>query len=175
MRCATRNHFLLPRTASPLAAAAALSDFTFYLIPVCALLWIAAAPNRIACTALVGASAACGILRAVSLQCARTGHRAAPSTGHTRSNHLLARAQVAFKLLHTSAALRFCTAEPFVPRRFKSSHLEAALMPGYGSPYSPSLVKMDHSRAYGRKRMSLGNILGDPFSLATISIALVCR
>lgn len=47
-------------------------------------------------------------------------------------------------------------------------------MPGYGSLYSPSLVKMEHSRAYGRKRMSLGNILGDPFALATISISIVC-
>ncbi|KAI1749323.1 hypothetical protein F4782DRAFT_533610 [Xylaria castorea] len=31
---------------------------------------------------------------------------------------------------------------------------------------------MEHSRAgYGRKRMSMGNVIGDPFALATISIA----
>jgi SHO1 osmosensor len=45
-------------------------------------------------------------------------------------------------------------------------------MPGYGSLHSPSLRKMEYSRPqYGRKRMSLGNIIGDPFALATISIA----
>ena len=33
---------------------------------------------------------------------------------------------------------------------------------------------MENSRVqYGRKRMSLGNVLGDPFALATISIAVV--
>jgi hypothetical protein len=33
---------------------------------------------------------------------------------------------------------------------------------------------MEYSRAqYGRKRMSFGNIIGDPFALATISIATV--
>lgn len=50
-------------------------------------------------------------------------------------------------------------------------------MPGYGSRYSPSLVKMENSRAYGgggrKGRISLGNILGDPFALATISIGLL--
>jgi SHO1 osmosensor len=45
-------------------------------------------------------------------------------------------------------------------------------MPYYGSLDSPSLQKMEQSRAgYGRKRMSLGNVIGDPFALATISIA----
>ncbi|KAK1758017.1 hypothetical protein QBC47DRAFT_132207 [Echria macrotheca] len=45
-------------------------------------------------------------------------------------------------------------------------------MPSYGSLHSPSLRKMENSRAqYGRKRMSLGNVIGDPFALATISIA----
>ncbi|KAI1823757.1 hypothetical protein F4861DRAFT_307610 [Xylaria intraflava] len=45
-------------------------------------------------------------------------------------------------------------------------------MPSYGSLPSPSLRKMEQSRAgYGRKRMSLGNVIGDPFALATISIA----
>jgi hypothetical protein len=47
-------------------------------------------------------------------------------------------------------------------------------MPSYGSIHSPSLRKMEYSRAqYGRKRMSLGNIIGDPFALATLSIATV--
>ncbi|KAK0748978.1 high osmolarity signaling protein SHO1 [Schizothecium vesticola] len=42
----------------------------------------------------------------------------------------------------------------------------------YGSLHSPSLRKMENSRAqYGRKRMNMGNIIGDPFALATISIS----
>ncbi|KAI1779196.1 hypothetical protein F4818DRAFT_447533 [Hypoxylon cercidicola] len=45
-------------------------------------------------------------------------------------------------------------------------------MPSYGSLHSPSLRKMEHSRAsYGRRGMSMSNIIGDPFALATISIA----
>jgi len=33
---------------------------------------------------------------------------------------------------------------------------------------------MENSRSqYGRKRMSMGNVIGDPFALATISIAAV--
>ncbi|KAL2131395.1 hypothetical protein VTI74DRAFT_5151 [Chaetomium olivicolor] len=45
-------------------------------------------------------------------------------------------------------------------------------MPGYGSLQSPSVRKMEYSRPqYGRKRVSVGNIIGDPFALATISIA----
>ncbi|KAI0172605.1 hypothetical protein GGR52DRAFT_415335 [Hypoxylon sp. FL1284] len=45
-------------------------------------------------------------------------------------------------------------------------------MPSYGSLHSPSLRKMEHSRAsYGRSGMSMSNIIGDPFALATISIA----
>ncbi len=53
-------------------------------------------------------------------------------------------------------------------------------MPSYGSLHSPSLRKtngiMDPS---GRRRggdlrmMSIGNIIGDPFALATISISIV--
>ncbi|KND87820.1 High osmolarity signaling protein SHO1 [Tolypocladium ophioglossoides CBS 100239] len=46
-------------------------------------------------------------------------------------------------------------------------------MPPYGSLHSPSLRKMEHSRSYGRKGIQLGNILGDPFALATISISLL--
>ncbi|EPE08421.1 osmosensor protein [Ophiostoma piceae UAMH 11346] len=43
----------------------------------------------------------------------------------------------------------------------------------YGSLHSPSLRKMEHSRAqYGRRKgISIGNIIGDPFALATISIS----
>ncbi|KAI0018791.1 osmosensor protein [Xylariomycetidae sp. FL0641] len=45
-------------------------------------------------------------------------------------------------------------------------------MPSYGSLHSPSLRKMEHPRAsYGRKGMNMGNIIGDPFALATTSIA----
>ncbi|KAB5528962.1 high osmolarity signaling protein SHO1 [Coniochaeta sp. 2T2.1] len=47
-------------------------------------------------------------------------------------------------------------------------------MPSYGSLHSPSLRKMENSRVQygsGHKRVSLGNIIGDPFALATISIA----
>ncbi|KAK3331446.1 high osmolarity signaling protein SHO1 [Apodospora peruviana] len=45
-------------------------------------------------------------------------------------------------------------------------------MPSYGSLHSPSLRKMENSRAqYGRKGMRMGNIIGDPFALATLSIS----
>ncbi|CAK7272830.1 Transmembrane osmosensor [Sporothrix epigloea] len=46
-------------------------------------------------------------------------------------------------------------------------------MPSYGSLHSPSLRKMDQSRRqYGRRNgISFGNIIGDPFALATISIS----
>lgn len=47
-------------------------------------------------------------------------------------------------------------------------------MPSYGSLHSPSLKKMEHSRVqYGRKSVNMGNIVGDPFALATISISMV--
>ncbi|KAI1080600.1 hypothetical protein F5B20DRAFT_104454 [Whalleya microplaca] len=45
-------------------------------------------------------------------------------------------------------------------------------MPSYGSLHSPSLRKMEQSRAsYSRKGINMGNIIGDPFALATVSIA----
>ncbi|KAI1493352.1 osmosensor protein [Biscogniauxia mediterranea] len=45
-------------------------------------------------------------------------------------------------------------------------------MPSYGSLHSPSLRKMENPRAsYGRKGINMGNIIGDPFALATVSIA----
>ena len=47
-------------------------------------------------------------------------------------------------------------------------------MPSYGSLHSPSLRKMENSRyASGRRGISIGNIIGDPFALATISISAV--
>jgi SHO1 osmosensor len=47
-------------------------------------------------------------------------------------------------------------------------------MPSYGSLQSPSLRKME-ARGYGsrRKGIQMGNILGDPFALATISISVL--
>ncbi|OAA60234.1 high osmolarity signaling protein [Niveomyces insectorum RCEF 264] len=47
-------------------------------------------------------------------------------------------------------------------------------MPSYGSLHSPSLRKMEQSRGpqYGRRKgISVSNIIGDPFALATISIS----
>jgi SHO1 osmosensor len=47
-------------------------------------------------------------------------------------------------------------------------------MPSYGSLHSPSLRKMEQSRlGSGRKGMSMSNIMGDPFALATTSIASI--
>jgi hypothetical protein len=48
-------------------------------------------------------------------------------------------------------------------------------MPSFGSNRSPSLKKMDYNNGgYGRgSKFSMSNIFGDPFSLATIGIALV--
>ena len=51
-------------------------------------------------------------------------------------------------------------------------------MPSYGSNRSPSLKKMDYNHNAARysgsnKKFDLGNIVGDPFSLATIAIATV--
>ncbi len=49
-------------------------------------------------------------------------------------------------------------------------------MPSYGSLHSPSLRKMENSRgSYGRKGINMGNIIGDPFALATVSIAGVSK
>lgn len=50
-------------------------------------------------------------------------------------------------------------------------------MPSYGSNRSPSLKKMDYNNngryGGGGKRFEMSNIMGDPFSLATIAIATV--
>jgi SHO1 osmosensor len=53
-------------------------------------------------------------------------------------------------------------------------------MPSYGSLHSPSLRKMNGQmdmngrRTSGMRSMSMDNIIGDPFALATISISVVC-
>lgn len=48
-------------------------------------------------------------------------------------------------------------------------------MPNYGSLHSPSLKKYNNMAEYRRSgRFDFGNIIGDPFALATISIGLVC-
>ncbi|ROW10554.1 hypothetical protein VMCG_02008 [Cytospora schulzeri] len=44
-------------------------------------------------------------------------------------------------------------------------------MPNYGSLHSPSLRKMENNRQYRRRGIQVGNIIGDPFALATISIS----
>jgi SHO1 osmosensor len=47
-------------------------------------------------------------------------------------------------------------------------------MPSYGSQSTPSLRKMENGHGYGqRSTFSVGRIIGDPFALATISIAIV--
>lgn len=52
--------------------------------------------------------------------------------------------------------------------------LVIGLMPSYSGNNSPSLQKMDYSAGrHGGKRFDFGNIVGDPFSLATIGIAIV--
>ena len=48
-------------------------------------------------------------------------------------------------------------------------------MPSFGSNRSPSLKKMEYNNngRYGSSKFSMGHIVGDPFSLATIGIAIV--
>jgi len=49
-------------------------------------------------------------------------------------------------------------------------------MPTYSSLDSPSFRKMEGSRRdYSRRRFSLAHIIGDPFALATTTIAIVSR
>ena len=42
----------------------------------------------------------------------------------------------------------------------------------YGSVQSPSIRKMEHGMG-GRPRFAFGRVIGDPFSLATVSVATV--
>jgi hypothetical protein len=65
-------------------------------------------------------------------------------------------------------------------RRLHTTHTvyykRAYLMPSFGSNRSPSLKKMDYNNGgYGSRRgkFAMSNIFGDPFSLATIGIAIV--
>ena len=43
----------------------------------------------------------------------------------------------------------------------------------FGSAQSPSVRKMEHGMG-GRPRFAFGRVIGDPFSLATVSVATVC-
>jgi hypothetical protein len=50
----------------------------------------------------------------------------------------------------------------------------ASFMPSYGSLHSPSLKKYNMNIMDSRRnRFNAGNIVGDPFALASISISLV--
>jgi SHO1 osmosensor len=49
-------------------------------------------------------------------------------------------------------------------------------MPSFAALSTPSLRKMENGHGYGqRTTFSVGRIIGDPFALATISIAVVSR
>ncbi len=94
-----------------------------------------------------------------------------------------------YPLITSAAVLRTTTSydcssssrrTPLGAQRLAPIFRLSSSMPSYGSLHSPSLRKMNGTmESNGRRRngggrgFSLGHIIGDPFALATISIAMV--